>query len=138
MVIEMAADGSLPLLRLHVSLAAFLDALVFGPADEVFEGSLDGLDAALASGIAVLAHPARRELLSVLLDSRVGDRRDLAERLARSRTTDCDDAERLEVALHHVHLPKLDEQQYVDYDARSGDVALWEDPGTVEAQLSTK
>ncbi|MFC4436866.1 MULTISPECIES: DUF7344 domain-containing protein [Natrialbaceae] len=84
-----------------------------------------------------LAHPVRRRVVSILVDYDVLRREELAELIATGGSISRNDSERLEIALHHAHLPKLDEELLIDYDQRTGDVVLWEDPDTVNEMLDS-
>lgn len=75
-------------------------------------------DADLDGVVDCLADETRRRVVAVL-DDRDGwlDREDLAEAAAESLTTSPDE---LRATLHHVHLPKLDAQGFLEYDAEAG------------------
>lgn len=85
--------------------------------------------------IAPLAHPLRRTILTRLLERPVWTRDELAESLVADESVPHDDFTRLELVLHHHHLPKLDASQYVEYDRRNGDVVLWKDDQCVQGEL---
>ncbi|QFU82721.1 DUF7344 domain-containing protein [Natronorubrum aibiense] len=63
--------------------------------------------------------------MSVLLEHDVLRREQLARELAEDDDVPKTNTERIDVELHHYHLPKLDAEQFVDYDCRNGDVVLW-------------
>ena len=94
--------------------------------------TLDGVGATLANGLAVLGHPVRREVLRLLGDHDHRHRTELAAAIVGAEHVDVDAAERLELLLHHSHLPKLAEHGYVEYDPCSGDATLVEAPESVE------
>lgn len=48
-----------------------------------------------------------------------------------------EDGQRFDIALHHSHLPKLEEAGYVEYDWRNGDVVLRMCEDEVRAELQT-
>ncbi|WP_135852758.1 DUF7344 domain-containing protein [Halorussus salinus] len=75
-----------------------------------------------------LAHPLRREVLSVLSgrDDGVAEIEELAERL--EGVSEAESTARLRAALHHTHLPTLDEAGLAEYDPRSGAVRYRESP----------
>lgn len=76
----------------------------------------------------VLGHPVRRRVVSALIEHDILRREEVAEMLAADETIAADDPERIETVLHHQHLPHLDEELFVEYDHRTGDVVLWKDP----------
>lgn len=75
----------------------------------------------------LLARRPRRHLLQWVHrnDDRTVSLDDLVRRLTES---DVGDEHGLRVALHHVHLPKLDAADVVDYDAEAGEVRYLGDP----------
>ncbi|SIR77085.1 DUF7344 domain-containing protein [Natronorubrum thiooxidans] len=92
---------------------------------------------ALQSGGA-LAHVTRRRVMSLLVEHDVLRREQVARELADDDAVPEAETERIDVELHHHHLPKLDDEQFIDYDHRSGDVVLWEDADTVTELIGTK
>lgn len=84
-----------------------------------------------------LAHPVRRRVLSVLIDRGVVRREALAESIAADGSIAPDDRGRVEIALHHEHLPKLEDGQLIEYDHRNGDVVLWADPDAAAELLDS-
>ncbi|MFC4544735.1 hypothetical protein ACFO5R_22635 [Halosolutus amylolyticus] len=76
----------------------------------------------------VLGHPVRRRVVSVLIEHDILRREEVAEMLADDETIAQSDPDRIELMLHHQHLPHLDEELFVEYDHRTGDVVLWKDP----------
>lgn len=84
----------------------------------------------------VLAHPVRRKVLALLVEHGEITRTELAERIARDEEVPTESRYHLEILLHHNHLPRLDEELYVEYDPRNGDIVLWEDPRAVMSQLN--
>lgn len=84
-----------------------------------------------------LAHTARRRALSILLEREPLGRERLAALLAADETVPHDDAERIELTLHHEHLPRLEAELFVEYDHRSGDVVLWKEPDAVRESLES-
>ncbi|MFC6763766.1 DUF7344 domain-containing protein [Natrinema soli] len=84
------------------------------------------LENALSTGARpeLLAHPYRRGILQYFVDaadetSSVGDVTTHLVDRERNRTGDRPDRDRIEIALSHVHLPKLAEAGIVEYDVRS-------------------
>ena len=73
----------------------------------------------------VLADAERRQVLEQLVD------RDAASHVAHLR----ENCEVNGTLLQHVHLPKMSKAGLVDYDPRTGDVALTEDGSDVELFL---
>ena len=74
--------------------------------------------------------------MAILVEQRHMTLRDLAERIAAEPNDVSErDPGTLELVLHHNHLPRLDDELYVEYDPRAGDVILWEDPQTVSRRL---
>ncbi|WP_224268911.1 DUF7344 domain-containing protein [Haloprofundus salinisoli] len=100
-------------------------------------GLTDELGPMLLNSVGVLAHPVRRNVLSYLTADEVLNRTELSERLAADREVAGDDADRLELMLHHSHLPKLADEQFVDYEPRSGDVVLWKDADRTHSLLES-
>lgn len=68
------------------------------------------------------AHPIRRELLCLLHehDSTTSD----IDQLSRALAASAEDATAHDVRihLHHVHLPKLQAAEFIEFDPRSGDI----------------
>jgi len=83
----------------------------------------------------MVTDPVRRKILSVLADEETMTRTDLAEILADDEDIPTADIDSLPISLHHNHLPSLDDSNHIEYDARNGDIVLWEDPERVRAQL---
>lgn len=104
----------------------------------VFSGTLDEHLLTASKGFGVLTHPVRQKVLTLLADDRFLARTELAEKIASDEDISYESVQRLEVVLHHNHLPKLADQQYIEYDERNGDVALWKDPETVKSLLRSK
>jgi hypothetical protein len=77
----------------------------------------------------VLADDQRREICLTLmgLETDIVEVPDLVDVLADGDT----DRERLRIALHHRHLPKLADTGIIEYDARSSTARYWGQP-TVE------
>ncbi|WP_455363912.1 DUF7344 domain-containing protein [Natronococcus wangiae] len=86
---------------------------------------------------AVLGNTIRRRVVSILVEDGAVRRKKVAELLADDETISQDDVERLEIALHHHHLPVLDEELFVEYDHRNGDVVLWKDAETAAELLES-
>lgn len=82
-----------------------------------------------------LDHPIRRAILAKLAERRTWTRTDLAAALESDEQVDEVDRGRIEVGLHHDHLPKLADGQYLDYDRRNGDVVRWKDAKDVQSAL---
>jgi DNA-binding transcriptional ArsR family regulator len=83
----------------------------------------------------MIADPVRRKILSVLADEQMMSRSDLGEVLASDEDIPAADTHDLEMSLHHNHLPKLTDDNYIEYDTRTGDVVLWKDPQRIRAHL---
>lgn len=64
----------------------------------------------------VLANPIRRGILAVLRESNSVERDELVAHLADGDETD---RHRIRVALHHNHLPKLDDADLLTYDGET-------------------
>ena len=103
------------------------DALLYVPFDD--------LALSVVGAACVLGHPVRRRVLSRLTDEPRVELEELAATLADDDAVPTDDPDRIAVALHHNPLPRLDDELYVEYDHRNGDVVLWKDPETVTAKL---
>jgi len=114
-------------------VTSLLDDLVF-----VLASPIDELGTAFANACSVISHPVRRKVLVILTEREAATRTALADELAVDEGISIEDTERLDVLLHHNHLRKLDEHQYVAYDRRHGDVALWKDPKSVEFDLDSR
>lgn len=96
----------------------------------------DGGISSIGAG-SVLSQPVRRAAMTILINQRQMTRRELAEKISEeSKSVSATDPDTLEVSLHYNHLPRLNDELYVEYDPRSGDVVLWEDPQVVARQLS--
>lgn len=80
-------------------------------------------------------HPLRPKILQVLMEPGKMTRSKLAEELASDSDVSSDDRQHVEIALHHSHLPKLDERNYIDYDHRSGDIVLRGESHDIESCL---
>lgn len=85
----------------------------------------------------VLAHPIRRRIVAILVDRNTVHRKELAQLLASDEMIAQDDSERIEIALHHNRLPKLNDELVVEYDRRNGDVVLWVDSDTATKMLES-
>ena len=109
----------LPLPRLPVAVSRLLP------------GGAGDPGAAAAGGLAVLGHPVRRDVLRFLARHGTAHRTTIA--LAVGGRVPHESLERLDLMLHHSHLPKLDAYHYIEYDPRSGDATLFPPPGPVES-----
>ncbi|WP_323190733.1 hypothetical protein [Halostella sp. PRR32] len=93
----------------QVSQKRFTNSATDLPLDNVFE---------------VLADQRRRNLLRYLLEcdppATVTEMADAL--LADAGTEEVEERRNLRISLHHVHLPKLDETGFVDYDAETNRV----------------
>lgn len=85
----------------------------------------------------LLSSTVRRNVLVTLLQTDTIHRKELAQRLAAAETVPQSDPEHIELVLHHHHLPRLADEQFIDYDARNGDIVLWKDPETAAALLES-
>lgn len=93
------------------------------PASRVSSLSLD-------SALNLLADYDRRRLLGYLVRDPDGTATvdELVDHLVRKRaerTGESPDPERVETALHHVHIPKLADSGVVEFDDRSGEIRYW-------------
>jgi len=77
----------------------------------------------------------RKKILSFLIDRGEVTRTELAEHLADYSSTTTSDTHHLEIVLHHKHLPKLDQESYLEYDYRTGVIIRSLDPFEIKAQL---
>ncbi len=123
-----------------VGMAQELTVIFLSLVDDLALVLSGGLDDSLlfSSGFGAFTHPVRQKVLVLLADDGSLTRAELAEKLVRDEDVSYERVERMEVALHHNHLPKLEDYQYIEYDARNGDVVLWEDPETVRGLLDSK
>jgi hypothetical protein len=80
-------------------------------------------------------HPFRRKILGLLIERKELTRSELAEILAADPDIPGIDTHQLEVVLHHIHLPKLDDAMFVEYDPRTGDIRRWKDSRVLESKL---
>ncbi|NEU57626.1 hypothetical protein [Halorussus sp. MSC15.2] len=82
----------------------------------------------------VLADRHRRRVLEYLggTDDGVAAFSELVEHVAESDGDSTDDHGRVEVDLHHNHLPKLDDENLVEYDSRSKTVRYRAGPAVGE------
>lgn len=79
-----------------------------------------------------LRHPYRRHILRLIADQNPrGEAEFVAEPPAQTRH----EPERLLIQLRHVHLPKLANAEYVDWDAEAGDVRRGPAFSTAESGL---
>jgi hypothetical protein len=86
----------------------------------------------------MVTDPVQRTVLSLLADEKTMTRTALTQRLADDDDTPAANTQYLEMTLHHSHLPKLADDGYIEYDARLGDIALWETPESVRARLDSE
>ncbi|WP_459192994.1 DUF7344 domain-containing protein [Halosimplex sp. J119] len=90
----------------------------------------------------LLADPRRRRLLEVLEETGRGERAplaDLSERVAVAEgTTEGEARHGVAVALHHVHLPKLDEAGLVEYDPETRVVETTDRSAAAAGRLVTE
>lgn len=98
-------------------------------------GLFEELLATLVPLLGLLSDPIRRGVLRLLVEDEASTREALTRALADVEGLDREEAARLRVAMHHIHLPKLDDEQYIDYDPLMGDVVLWADPDAVSEDL---
>ncbi|MFC4448421.1 helix-turn-helix domain-containing protein [Halorussus aquaticus] len=83
----------------------------------------------------MVTNPVRREILAILAREETMTRTELAAVLASDDNIPGQDARSFEISLHHNHLPKLEDGQYIEYDARTEDIVLWKDPQQIRSQL---
>lgn len=83
----------------------------------------------------MVSNSIRKQILTVLAEEETMRRADLAEVLAAAEEIPTADTRTIEIALHHNHLPRLDDENVIEYDVRTGDIVLWEDPERVRARL---
>lgn len=76
----------------------------------------------------------RQGVLRRLLSDERTTREALAEDLAAADPIP-DDADRLEIQLHHDHLPTLEDEEFLEYDPQTGAVRRAMDPDTIAAAL---
>lgn len=79
-----------------------------------------------------IADEDRRHIISTLLDSELLATVDELTDAIGAATTD---SESLRLKLYHQHLPKLEDAGLIEYDWRSGDVVLSEDPEQLQDVL---
>lgn len=63
-----------------------------------------------------VTHPLRRKILTNLIERNELPRSELADLLATDPDIPASDTHHLEVVLHHIHLPKLDDALFLEYD----------------------
>jgi hypothetical protein len=85
-----------------------------------------------------LTHTLRRQILTRLIERHTLTRTELAELLAADPDIPTTDTHQLEVVLHHVHLPMLDDALFLEYDPRTGDICRWEEPDVIQSELANK
>lgn len=83
----------------------------------------------------MITNPVRRKILAVLADEEMMTRSELTEVLVTDEDIPAGDTQSLEISLHHNHLPKLADEHYIEYDAQTGDIVLWEDSQRIRTQL---
>ncbi|MFC4436219.1 MULTISPECIES: DUF7344 domain-containing protein [Natrialbaceae] len=79
-----------------------------------------GSDCSLERTYEILSHPTRRSLLRRLRNVETTTVRTAADNLAEAERIE--KAERGEVMLHHVHLPKMSDAGIIDYDPDTGTI----------------
>jgi len=104
----------------------------------VLSGLFDDLGISVAMALGVVTHPVRQKVLTLLTEKPVRTRSEIAEAAATDDAVPYENTDRLEVLLHHNHLPRLADHQYLEYDTRQGDVVLREDPEIVTSVLEQK
>ncbi len=87
--------------------------------------------------IALLAESERREIVRILQESEAGhvQVREIITHLQESDPTQNED-DRIAIAVHHNHLPKLDETDVVDFDSGS-ETVRYNDDELVETLLES-
>lgn len=85
----------------------------------------------------VLTHPIRHRVISILVDHDAVEWNELAEMIAIDESVPYDDRDQIEIALVHNHLPRLDDEQLIQYDQRSGDATLFTDSGIAVEMLES-
>ena len=85
--------------------------------------------------MAVVTHPLRRKILTLLIERSELTRLELADLLAADPDLPATDARHLEIALHHNHLPRLTEKSLIEYDPRAGDIIRREEPEVIKSHL---
>lgn len=92
------------------------------------EAGLDAPDVRLSlnATLEILAHHHRREILCILTNApdHTATVDELINREA-ERTDERPGHDEIEVAIHHVHLPKMADAGVVEYDARSQELRYW-------------
>jgi hypothetical protein len=83
-------------------------------------------------------HALRQQILAHLIERDELTRAELAELLAVDPDIPTTDTHQLEIVLHHVHLPQLDDAMFVEYDPRTGDISRWEDPRVIKSNLANE
>lgn len=83
----------------------------------------------------MISDPVRRRILSILAEEGNTTRSELAAMLATDESIPAANTESFEIRLHHDHLPRLADEQYIQYDARNGDIVLWKEPQWILARL---
>ena len=126
MVIALAGE-------LAVTFGSLLEEIVL-----VLYGPFDELGITVANALGVVTHPVRKKVLTLLTEQPVRTRSEIAEAAAKDDDVPYESMDRLELLLHHNHLPRLADHQYIEYDTRHGDVVLWEDPDTVKSVLEPR
>lgn len=84
----------------------------------------------------MVSEPIREKILLILADEETITRAELVEKLASEDEIPATDTDSLDISLHHHHLPKLSAENYIEYDARTGDVAIWRNPQQIRDSLS--
>jgi hypothetical protein len=119
--------------ELAVTLGSLLEEIVL-----VLYGPFDELGVTVANALGVVTHPVRKKALTLLTEQPVRTRFEIAEAAASDDDVPYESIDRLELLLHHDHLPRLADHQYLEYDTRHGDVVLWEDPETIKSVLEPR
>jgi hypothetical protein len=78
--------------------------------------------ASLDAGLTTLSHSSRRRLLLAVLDDNPRDQDDLANETIAPEEADADELETVKTRLHHVHLPKLADNGYIEWNPNTGTI----------------
>lgn len=95
---------------------------------------MDELAVASLESTASMTAIVRRRVLQRLLSDERTTREALATDLAENDRIEVD-VDRLEVQLHHDHLPSLEDEAFLEYDPGTGEVRRVMDPETIDEAL---
>lgn len=80
------------------------------------------IPASLDASLEMLSHSYRRRLLLAVLNENPRDEAKLADEIITPDEVDADGLRAAKIQLHHVHLPKLDDKDYIEWQPETGTI----------------